>query len=113
VDPGPVFLRWFSRPGPGDVPLGAPGPHQLTPLEDPHQIVHEATGISPGAGYLQGMVLHAAAQQKGMHGRREPSRQERVVIIVTRERGGTGRRAGLRILSRKGCGFNSRRSHSQ
>ena len=29
-----------------------------------------------------------------------------------RERGGIGRRAGLRILSRKGCGFNSRRSHS-
>ena len=28
-----------------------------------------------------------------------------------RERGGTGRRAGLRILSRKGCGFDSRRSH--
>jgi hypothetical protein len=30
-----------------------------------------------------------------------------------RERGGTGRRAGLRILSRKGCGFDSRRSHSK
>ena len=30
-----------------------------------------------------------------------------------RERGGIGRRAGLRILSRKGCGFNSRRSHSR
>ncbi len=28
-----------------------------------------------------------------------------------RERGGTGRRAGLRILSRKGSGFDSRRSH--
>ena len=33
------------------------------------------------------------------------------VIIVRRERGGTGRRAGLRILSRKGSGFDSRRSH--
>jgi hypothetical protein len=29
------------------------------------------------------------------------------------ERGGTGRRAGLRILSRKGSGFDSRRSHSR
>src|SRR5688500_18184774 len=34
-----------------------------------------------------------------------------VSLPRTRERGETGRRAGLRILSREGCGFNSRRSH--
>jgi hypothetical protein len=34
-----------------------------------------------------------------------------VAMIQSRERGGTGRRAGLRILSRKGSGFDSRRSH--
>jgi hypothetical protein len=35
-----------------------------------------------------------------------------VVFSRRRERGGTGRRAGLRILSRKGSGFDSRRSHT-
>jgi hypothetical protein len=34
------------------------------------------------------------------------------VSSVKGERGGTGIRAGLRILSRKGSGFDSRRSHS-
>jgi CheY-like chemotaxis protein len=40
---------------------------------------------------------------------REPGRRVR---FPPRERGGTGRRAGLRILSRKGSGFDSRRSHT-
>ena len=35
-----------------------------------------------------------------------------LIIFQPRERGETGRRAGLRILSRKGWGFNSPRSHS-
>ena len=37
--------------------------------------------------------------------------RRRSIDFRPRERGGTGRRAGLRILSRKGCGFDSRRSH--
>jgi hypothetical protein len=46
MDPGAVFLICGTALLFGDVSLRSPGPYQLTPLENPHQIVHEILGVA-------------------------------------------------------------------
>ena len=46
MDPGAVFLRFSATLLFGDVSLRSPSPHQLSPLENPHQIVDEELGVA-------------------------------------------------------------------
>ena len=67
---------------------------------------------APGLAAARSAMLRepsAAGSRRG--GGLSASRTGALCSSDPRERGGTGRRAGFRILSRKGSGFDSRRSH--
>jgi hypothetical protein len=46
MESGAVFLSLLGLLEVGDIPLGSPRPHQLPPLEDPHQVVDEILGLA-------------------------------------------------------------------
>jgi hypothetical protein len=52
MDPGAVFLSPGTAFLFGDVSLRPPSPHQLSPLEDPHQVVDEIFGVAVAVDLL-------------------------------------------------------------
>ncbi len=59
MESGAVFLRCFAALEFRYVPLGSPGPHQLSSLEDPHQVIHEIFGLAVSVDLMGVRILQA------------------------------------------------------
>jgi hypothetical protein len=59
MDPGAILLSLQCAALVGDVALRPPCSHQLTPLEDPHQIVDEVLGVAIAVDLVRLGILEA------------------------------------------------------
>src|SRR3954464_2144170 len=61
MDPREIFLSFSSTLTPGKISLSAPRANQLSPLEDPHQVVDEVFRVAIAIDLVRLCVLQPVA----------------------------------------------------